>query len=387
MVRKTKQQGKNDANTGKVPQEVAKDKSSLKSVAHDDHLNRWHQCPQNLPVCTIIDIRYLKQLAIHAEVPVAYCKNPDIDKVENFVPAYLYRFTRHMWQLLDEEDFILSQHYWEEGDDSILNLFGTYMQHPEEKFVKYFGLTPVAAFDERSMHCSQRKNPEAFEEGSMHCSPRKNSEAFKEGSTRRSPMKNPEQGSPIHSPMKYPGVIRDQPEKSSQLNCTSAPPGEEDVIACCVSPRHIVLTDDNPQKLAEEINVVAAAPSAATATVTAAAANTVTMETTVTATMAAVTMAASNNNANPRLNVQSHPRKTNPRQLPLNKHRPSSVYYHSAFTTYPRHNRLENVASTLDVLDTLLKAFSSRARVDSKKNGILPLHHGPHPRTSYPRLT
>ncbi len=82
---------------------------SLKSVAHDDHLNRWHQCLQDLPLGTIIDIQILKQLAIHAEVPVAYCKNLDIDKVENFVPAYLYKFTRHdMWQLLDEEDFILT---------------------------------------------------------------------------------------------------------------------------------------------------------------------------------------------------------------------------------------------------------------------------------------
>jgi len=80
------------------------------------------------------------------------------------------------------------------------------------------------------------------------------------------------------------------------------------------------------------------------------------------------TKTASNNNANPQSNVQAHPRKTDYRQLPLNKHRPSTVYYHSAFTTYPRHNRPENVASTSDVLDTLLKAFSSRARVDSKKN-------------------
>jgi len=54
--------------------------------------------------------------------------------------------------------------------------------------------------------------------------------------------------------------------------------------------------------------------------------------------------------------------------MPLNKHRPSSVYYHSAFTTYPRHNHPENNASTPDVLNTLLKAFSSRARVDSQKN-------------------
>ena len=137
-------------------------------------------------------------------------------------------------------------------------------------------------------------------------------EAFKEGSTRRSPRKNPEQGSPICSPMKYPDVIRDQPEKSSQLNCTSGPPGEEDVIACPVSPRYIVLTDEDLQKLAEEINVVVAAVTTATVTVIAVAANTATMETTVTAITAAVTTAASNNNANPQLNVQAHPRKTNP---------------------------------------------------------------------------
>ena len=35
--KKPKQQGKNNANTGKVPQEVAKDKSSLQSVTHEDH--------------------------------------------------------------------------------------------------------------------------------------------------------------------------------------------------------------------------------------------------------------------------------------------------------------------------------------------------------------
>ena len=114
---------------------------------------------------------------------------------------------------------------------------------------------------------------------------------------------------------------------------------------------------------------VASITTAATTTVTGAvAANAATTETTATATTAAVTMAASNNNANPRSNVQAHPRKTNPRQLPLNKHRPSQVYYHSAFPTYPRHNRPENLASTPDVLDALLKGFSSRARVDSQEN-------------------
>jgi hypothetical protein len=97
--------------------------------------------------------------------------------------------------------------------------------------------------------------------------------------------------------MKYPNVIRDQPEKSSQLNGASEPPGEEDVIACRVSPRHIVLTDEDPQKLAEEINVAVAAAMAATAMVTAVAANTATTKTTATATTAAVTTAVSHNNA------------------------------------------------------------------------------------------
>ena len=336
MARHKKQrQGKNDANTGKVPQEVAKDKSSLKSVGHEDHQHRWHHSVQNLPPGQIIDIPFLKDLAIRAIVPIAYCTKFDIDKVENFVPAYLHRFTRHQWQLLDELDYVLSTHYWDEQDDCIMNLFGTYMQHPEEQFVEYFGGVPVAALEQGT----PKRNFEAFEEGSTRCSPRKNPEALEQGTiSRRSPRKNPDQGSPICS---------------------------------------------NTQKLAEEINTVAAATeemttvtgavasntTAATIAVTGAvAANAATTETTVTATTAAVTTAPSNNNANPRSNVQAHPRKTNPRQLPLNKHRPSQVYYHSAFTTYPRHHRPENVASTPDVLDTLLKCFSSRARVDSQKN-------------------
>ena len=61
------------------------------------------------------------------------------------------------------------------------------------------------------------------------------------------------------------------------MNCTSGPPGEEDVIACRVSPRHIVLTDEDLQKLAEEINVAAAAAAKVMAmAVTAVAANTAT---------------------------------------------------------------------------------------------------------------
>ena len=105
MARKKKPEGKNNANTGNVPQEVVKDNSwTLKSATHEDIQHHWHQSVQDLPPGQIIDIPYLKQLAIKAIVPIAYCKNPDIDKVENFVPAYLLRFTRNIWQLLDEEE-------------------------------------------------------------------------------------------------------------------------------------------------------------------------------------------------------------------------------------------------------------------------------------------
>jgi hypothetical protein len=79
------------------------------------------------------------------------------------------------------------------------------------------------------------------------------------------------------------------------------------------------------------------------------AANTATMETTVTAITAAVTTTASNDNANPRSNVQAHPRKANYRQLPLNKHRPSTVYY----TQHLRHIQDTTVRRTLHLLRML----------------------------------
>ena len=73
MARYKKQrQGKNDANTGKVPQEVAKDKSSLKSVGHEDHQHRWHHSVRNLPPGQIIDIPFLKDLTIRAIVGMGF---------------------------------------------------------------------------------------------------------------------------------------------------------------------------------------------------------------------------------------------------------------------------------------------------------------------------
>jgi hypothetical protein len=99
-------------NTEELPQKVAKDNSrTLKSVAPKDiEEHRWHQSVHDLPLGQLIDIPYLKQLAVKAIVPIAYCIKTDFDIVENFVPAYLLRFTKNIWHLLDEEDILLSPH-------------------------------------------------------------------------------------------------------------------------------------------------------------------------------------------------------------------------------------------------------------------------------------
>jgi hypothetical protein len=274
---------------------------------------------RNLPPGQLIDISFLRELDIRAIVPIAYCLKSNIDKVENFVPAYLHRFTRHQWQLLDELDTVLSTHYWDEQDDCIINLFGTYMQHPEEQFVEYFGGAPVAALEQGTL----KKNPEAFEQGSMRRSPRKNPEALEQGTiSPRSPRKNPDQGSPTRS---YTQKL------AEEINTVAAATEATTIVTGVVASNTMAAATT-------EIYTVAAATAATTTVTRAVASNTTagtttvtgavaayaaTTETMATATTAAVTMASSNNNANPRSNVQAHPRKTNPRQLPLNKHRPS----------------------------------------------------------------
>ena len=153
---------------------------------------------------------------------------------------------------------VLSQHNWEDGDDSILNLFGTYMQHPEDEFVVYFGGTPVAAFE-------QGRPP------------------FKEGSPRRSPRKTLEQNSMAISPMKTPDVIGtdEDPQKlDEELNVTT------ETTSVAKTP-DVIGTEEDPLKLDEELNMTTETTSLA-ATVPEAV-----------ATRAVATKIASNNNANP----------------------------------------------------------------------------------------
>ena len=68
MARKKKQQGKDDAYTEKVPQEVGKDKSrTLKSVAHEDIQHCWHR--ESRLLASIAKISY--QIVWHMSLTAA----------------------------------------------------------------------------------------------------------------------------------------------------------------------------------------------------------------------------------------------------------------------------------------------------------------------------
>ena len=143
MGRKAKKKSKNNAKPEKDPQEVANDKATEQYVFHDkEYQTLWHKSLQKWPPGQIIDIPYLEQLEICEIVPIAYCQKGDIHIFTNFVPGYLARVTRRLWELYDEEDYVVDTYSWDEGENTILSAFGTSIQHPEEHFVQYFGGTP-----------------------------------------------------------------------------------------------------------------------------------------------------------------------------------------------------------------------------------------------------
>ncbi len=145
---------------GNDPQEVARDKSTQQYVfQYKAYQTLWHKTLQKLPPSQIIDIPYLKQLEICKIVPIAYCEKGDIDTVTNFVSGYLARVTRRLWELYDEEDYVVDTYSWDEGGNTILDAFGTSIQHPEENFVQYFGGTPVSVIEQGSPCLSPRKKP------------------------------------------------------------------------------------------------------------------------------------------------------------------------------------------------------------------------------------
>jgi hypothetical protein len=75
---------------------------------------------------------------------------------------------------MEEEDNVLSEHDWEGCDDTICNLFGSFMQHPEEKIVKYFESASVAV-EVGSLSRPLHNEPNGKEEGlPLRVSPKRN---------------------------------------------------------------------------------------------------------------------------------------------------------------------------------------------------------------------
>jgi hypothetical protein len=160
--RRDKKKKMSKANSENDPQEVRNDEATEQYVFRDkDYQTLWHQNVQKLPPGQIINIPYLKTLesANRQLVPIAYCLKGDIDQVKNFVPGYLARVNRHLWELYDEEDYIMDTFSWNEGKNTLLDIFGTSIQHPEEHFVQYFGGTKATPIEKGSQHHSPRKNP------------------------------------------------------------------------------------------------------------------------------------------------------------------------------------------------------------------------------------
>ena len=159
MGHNAKKNNKNNAKPEKDPQEVQNDEATEQYVFHDKQCEKvWHQTLCELPPGQTIDISYLKQLDACVLVPIAYCQKGDIDQVTNFVPGYLARVTRRLWEVYDEEDYVINTFNRDEGKHTLLDLFGTSIQHPEDHFVQYFCGTKPTLIERGSPRHSPRKN-------------------------------------------------------------------------------------------------------------------------------------------------------------------------------------------------------------------------------------
>jgi hypothetical protein len=59
--------------------------------------------------------------------------------MQSFVPAFLTRVTKHMWEVTDVDDLIIQNLDWK-GGEGIENMMGIYIQHPGKRFMEFFKL-------------------------------------------------------------------------------------------------------------------------------------------------------------------------------------------------------------------------------------------------------
>ncbi len=102
-----------------------------------------------------VDHNYLKKMKLRQHVPVAYCiNNKNISDIGSFVPAFLVRVGKNLWEVMDEHDEKIEKQLNWDGDDRLDNLWGLYIKHPDDTFCKFFksihidvGKTGKASFE------------------------------------------------------------------------------------------------------------------------------------------------------------------------------------------------------------------------------------------------
>ena len=104
----------------------------------EDPLEAWFGAVEAMDKNEFVDLEYLSDLALRESVPIAWCVDTrDVHEVRSFVPAYLLRVSKNMWEVTDVDDMVLRNLDWM-GDEGIDNMMGIYIQHPAKRFLEYF---------------------------------------------------------------------------------------------------------------------------------------------------------------------------------------------------------------------------------------------------------
>jgi hypothetical protein len=111
--------------------------SPKKKSTNDTELTEWQATTYEL-ADSVIDVRYLHKMRIRASVPVQWCVDTaNIMSAKSFIAAFLVKISKSTWELMDDKGELLQQLDWD-GDEGITNLFGTYLQQPNEAFCEYY---------------------------------------------------------------------------------------------------------------------------------------------------------------------------------------------------------------------------------------------------------
>ena len=103
-------------------------------------MTAWHCAVNELPEDLVIGLEYMSNLKLHESVPIAWCVNTNqVCKMQSFVPAFLTRVTKHMWEVTDVDDLIIQNLDWK-GGKGIENMMGIYIQHPVKRLMEFFKL-------------------------------------------------------------------------------------------------------------------------------------------------------------------------------------------------------------------------------------------------------